>query len=813
MPVAGVERSIRGQTRLSLPAVSGLPTIVERQLGEGVMVEVSKTQRRDKAVKALRCSSEREDSGSTSASASPAEHVPLNTDREIRLIEDDTLGRAVFARRIAKRIVAAADEPSVVFGLAGPWGSGKTSVVYMISQLLEQEHSQQWAVAWFTPWSTSTVDSLTDEFYRSVASAMPGTKKGGKAREQLIAMAPAVAGAVLKAGFRALIDRNLGEGATADIGGAFTDAVAEGAGQLKFDPDPFVARFDKASDAIKAAGRNVLVVVDDVDRLHADELLTVLKAVRLLGRFDRVHYLLAYDEETLLDVLESSDIAHGERGRANAYLEKIVQYPYMLPPLQEAQIDAALRQSLTGLAQTHRIRLTDEASPWTDPVEIAIDQIPEMCRRRFTLRTINRLTSQADVLLSLVDAGEIDFVDAVLITYLRLHHHAIYQRLPRWRADLVSSPSLQTIYFSDREDKVDWTQRISGVLGENADPDEVKSLVRLLTAIYPRVGLRLSARTLKSCPASSPDYFARYLAFTIPVGDVADADIRLEVDYLCQRGELRASSVIAAMLASPSSHGLLVRKFNTCLDVVDKTASAQAAQVVRYLSMLSRRNGPVVRPALGYERMLNVLAERAILAASTPQEARQFVDAYTDDYGIRYVATVLAGTRQDLDSEAGRGNYEQVVAARAGLRDRITAACVADLSSTIDLDNVAAVTIMRIAGFLDNEQWDELASTAKQLIADGATPWELAGRFVGQSPHLDEAQTLYWNIFERVVPSADWHHRTIPAIDPPDNTSVTGAIQTPEEDLAERIAYAANAMKAKVADLEIAPATTDQPNN
>jgi hypothetical protein len=41
------------------------------------------------------------------------------------------------------------------------------------------------------------------------------------------------------------------------------------------------------------------VVVDDIDRLHADELQSAMKAVRLLGRFD---------EKTVLDVLESSDI-------------------------------------------------------------------------------------------------------------------------------------------------------------------------------------------------------------------------------------------------------------------------------------------------------------------------------------------------------------------------------------------------------------------------------------------------------------------------------------------------------------------------
>ncbi|NKU60917.1 hypothetical protein GS883_21585 [Rhodococcus hoagii] len=47
-------------------------------------------------------------------------------------------------------------------------------------------------------------------------------------------------------------------------------------------------RFTKISNAIRKTGKNILVIVDDIDRLHSDELLSVMKAVRLLGRFDGV---------------------------------------------------------------------------------------------------------------------------------------------------------------------------------------------------------------------------------------------------------------------------------------------------------------------------------------------------------------------------------------------------------------------------------------------------------------------------------------------------------------------------------------------
>jgi KAP family P-loop domain len=79
---------------------------------------------------------------------------------------------------------------------------------------------------------------------------------------------------------------------------SIADEAADEAAKFATEQPTFMQRFDAISKAIKQAGRNVLVIIDDVDRLHGDELLGVMKAVRLLGRFDRVHYLLSYDDST-----------------------------------------------------------------------------------------------------------------------------------------------------------------------------------------------------------------------------------------------------------------------------------------------------------------------------------------------------------------------------------------------------------------------------------------------------------------------------------------------------------------------------------
>jgi len=94
------------------------------------------------------------------------------TDEALRTGEHDALGRLPYARRAAELIhTTHSFESSAVFGLSGPWGSGKTSLVNMIVEELQREHPK-WAVARFTPWATSDVSGLLAEFYSSLAEAL-----------------------------------------------------------------------------------------------------------------------------------------------------------------------------------------------------------------------------------------------------------------------------------------------------------------------------------------------------------------------------------------------------------------------------------------------------------------------------------------------------------------------------------------------------------------------------------------------------------------------------------------------------------------
>ena len=65
----------------------------------------------------------------------------FRTDSPVRKYEDDLLNRYPFAERVANRIKGSKQKDSIVIGIYGEWGTGKTSVVNFIKEELSSDES------------------------------------------------------------------------------------------------------------------------------------------------------------------------------------------------------------------------------------------------------------------------------------------------------------------------------------------------------------------------------------------------------------------------------------------------------------------------------------------------------------------------------------------------------------------------------------------------------------------------------------------------------------------------------------------------
>ncbi|WCT05885.1 KAP family P-loop NTPase fold protein [Rhodococcus qingshengii] len=561
----------------------------------------------------------------------------------------DLLDRTEFANLVANRITSAAAGSSVVFGLSGPWGSGKTSTLNLIHNALRE--NENWKVVFFTPWAVDDPYALAEEFYRTIASAMPADK-GRTARKLLGAAIPAAAAAakVVAAG---LVDRYVGPDGAQKAIDAGLDAIADQTGQFQIAPDPFSDRFAKIQDAIAETDTHVLVIVDDIDRLHGNELLAVMKSVRLLGRFNGVHYLLSYDIETVTDVLTHTDLAHEKRRRAERYLEKIVQYPFELPPIQLPHLRREFAQQLTSVAQRYGFELGD-STDGTSHVDIILEQLP---MEMLTLRTVHRLLAQLDVMLALttdtnyansLTSDEINLIDAVLLTNLRLEYPELYSRLRSWKSDLTKSQHNTLRPDEQGKELSRWHELIAPLVGESNADERTQTAYQLLYALFPDALPRVPG-DYRPIPESAshqirtPQYFDRYFAFGFPAADLRDADVRRELEYLISTGDLPAESLIRTHAESPTTAPLLQSKVRAIVGNVlrysEATQAGKAAKSFTRAVPENERRYP--HRNAWWAITVYILLEAAVRDASDAEKARTIIACYLEEFGTDLAVLVL----------------------------------------------------------------------------------------------------------------------------------------------------------------------------
>lgn len=445
------------------------------------------------------------------------------SDEPIDGVDGDSFGREPFANLLAQTIdrvqLGAA---STVFGLVGPWGSGKSSVAAMVGEKLPET----WVVQSFTPWAASGTAALQLEFVAALDSALGGgLAEKGAAKSALRKYAKWASPAL---------------SALPGIGRPLADTAQTVVDEFAA-RKPWSVEFEALAQLLKTMEKRVLIVCDDIDRLDATELLEFLKVVRLLGRFPNVHYLVAYDADTVEDLLA----AEGIGGRTSSFMEKIVQHPFELP-----QIDVATRWRHISSAMIKSLDMQgvqlDESG--MERYRLLIDTLTSGL---VTPRQIARYENHLNVLSALVP-GEVDALDFAALANLRLNHHEIYDVLPRWAEELREGLR-GTSNDEGRTEEV-WIARLEA-MSRRADITGAWESVRFL---FPHVR---AARHSPLYPQAFSDsrYTERYYSLGVPANDVSDVMVSRAISSLLGREPDDTAEAAISKVLITAAHPSLAR--------------------------------------------------------------------------------------------------------------------------------------------------------------------------------------------------------------------------------------------------------------
>lgn len=564
----------------------------------------------------------------------------------------DLLSREQYAQHLGVLLDSVRSQSaSSVLALIGPWGSGKSSVLAMAVKALKASPNEDgWLVAEFNPWMHSDLESLLLGFFAELRGAMPKDKRWNETRKQIGEFGASVSPL-----------GKLGSIAGVDASGIVKMLGARIAG----DTSPSAIK-RKAEAALREFGRPILMVLDDLDRLTPPELLRVFKLVRLVGRLPNLYYLLCYDEHTLLDVLGRTDLVANEPRRAQDYLEKMVQIRLDLPALRDTQTGGLVDAGVSSVLAAHRIELAPTQVP-------RIAQAYHAClkARLTTPRAVNRFFAQLSASITMV-RDEVDFVDFMLITFLRTSEPRVYNLLRRYKAPLTGTDGGFSEDRSPDQLAGSWKSRLTGhgVPAEDAD-----GMLELLAVMFVplEAALRNSSANgvryedvLRRRGVGHADYFDRYFSFGVPEEDIADSTV------LEALGQLRSDEAGDALLR------LKTRLVEDTARVTRKIAilwSAKQAPVGAVLELLAEAYEKVPEtPDLFLEdpgRSLVVLGRELLAEAQSDETVDLLRRLSTTDRRLQFASRTVDPVRHIQADNAKAATPPWQLSARDTIRELI----------------------------------------------------------------------------------------------------------------------------------------------
>lgn len=430
---------------------------------------------------------------------------------------------------------------STVLALVGDWGSGKSSVLEMLQCTLRERES--WRVAIFNPWTYPDSTSLHRGFFNELAAALPKEDRPGSLREKIGDFAGAISPF----------------GKLGGLVGLDAEGLIKAVGTIVAGDTSASAAKSSAEAALRQADVPILMIVDDLDRLTPDELLEVLKLVRLVGRLPNVYYLLSYDERTLLDVLRRTAVTGDDEERSRAYLEKIVQVRLDMPALRTTQRAKLLNEGLDKLGADVGLLLTSQDEQRLGDIYFSV-----LDRRLSTPRAITRFLGQIQAFYPLLH-GEVDFVDFFLVNWLRTQEPGVYRMLQSYRDDLLgrdfSNFEIQRNAGAQQRRRKRWDERLRAA---RVQPDDLPGVIRVLSALFPEIDAafedvqHLAQARERSTPKaiSHVDYFDRYVSFGVPQEDISDADVARAISDIAETAESPAISRFSDEIANETARAM-----------------------------------------------------------------------------------------------------------------------------------------------------------------------------------------------------------------------------------------------------------------
>lgn len=521
------------------------------------------------------------------------------SDDPIRSWEQDALGRAALVDSLSVKIMIA---KAPVIALSGAFGVGKTSILNLLG-----EHLGDKAITIsFSTWLPGSQETLTSYLLADIANeckkryVVPGLRQSARRLATALGRRVPVLSDYLK--------------------------LLPSATQ-KDD-------IENLKSALVRLPKRVVVLLDEIDRMEREEIMTLLKVIRGIATLPNLSFVCAVSLEAMVSTVQKDD----------EYFEKFFPVVISVPEPDPAALRRMGADRLVAVFVGHDwFECNNDAERFKQRIASVWDrQIAPFCK---TLRAVGLLANDVSVAAAPL-RREVDPVDLTLIEMLRRFKPSIHRLLARNSFALTGGESLFRggTYHDDKDEDEARTKLLDDLKSAIPDEAEREQVHGVINELFPLVskterrlrraqrGSEQSTVEEKDKRIREPGIFPAYFRYELPDEIFSSVELGLFLEKLgrasnqeaCDRiffdtfqsmgkGSLRRDDFLRKLAESPKSIppsvakslGLTAAKASALYTYDMLSQFGEAGHVLRMILLVAQRLSQTDRIPFLRECILN----------------------------------------------------------------------------------------------------------------------------------------------------------------------------------------------------------------
>ena len=438
-------------------------------------------------------------------------------DQPIQSSKEDILGRKAFAQSLGNAILNYKEKDSIVIGLFGAWGSGKTSIINMALEHInyvckDKKSESEPIIVRFYPWNFSEQNQLISQFFKQLSVTLKrkdysvNIRKIGKKLEtytkffeplKLIPVVGQLMGIVKD------IVQTIGK--TLKVFGEHRE-------------NDLNSIRKELNDLLAEQFHKIIVIIDDIDRLGNIEIRQIFQLIKSLGDFPNTIYLLAFDKDVVIKALQRV-----QEGSGLEYLEKIVQVPFDIPLISKQEVEALLFSQLTELIKDIPEEKWDQTY-WSNIYHSGLRYFFE------NIRDVTRYINLSRCGFSIVK-GEVNAIDFFAITAIQVFIPDVYYGI-RDNKDIFAG--IFDSAYGNSKAVIEQAKKRCDEIFSRTNKYSQKMLMDFLKRLFPKLesvygnthyGYDWLSDWRKDGRVCSPDNFDIFFRLSVPKGEISQYEI------------------------------------------------------------------------------------------------------------------------------------------------------------------------------------------------------------------------------------------------------------------------------------------------